>query len=638
MKKAIFSTLFLLLSLASFCRVRTIVIGPEETRGGKELPQAVSRTLYELSADSYQKIDTVEIVLRGGVYGLEKTIEIGSFPVFLVIRAMEGEVPVLSGERTLKFSKGTKRLRASGADEAVSRIGKPVMFGYGSVIGRRDRAGLYWNGRLLTPARWPDSGFVRAGKVLGTIVVKRDGPRAKEGIFSYTQERIDRWARERHGAVAGYFHWDWCDAYQEIKSIDPITRTITLSPPDHIYGYVDGFRFYGFNLLCELDSPGEYYVDADDGRVWLCPPEGWKASDRITWSEFGLDQMLSISGASGVTVKGLSFAGGRNGAVYIVDSENITLKDCTVERFGDDAVTIRSSRWITVDGCTFRELGHKGISAEGGDKGSLAEAMYRVTGTTFSRFSLYTKTYQPAVLFKGCGMLLDGCDISDAPSSGIRLEGSLMTVENNYFHDLVKESDDQGALDIFLDYSHRGVVIRNNLWQDITGDGDFAVAGVRLDDMISGARVEDNVFIRVGATKFGGVQIHGGKDNIVKHNLFFDCNAAVSFSPWGKARWMRRLGDDDVAPNLVSDGNVFTEPYLSRFPELQTDITENIDRNYILDNLIVNSAHRWFNSCEANVFSGNMFLPDTSHPADRKRVEAYLDGALSDWLKSKVKM
>ena len=59
--------------------------------------------------------------------------------------------------------------------------------------------------------------------------------------------------------------------------------------------------------------------------------------------------------------------------------------------------------------------------------------------------------------------------------------------------------------------------------------------------MISGVTVHGNVFERCGAVLFGGVQIHGGKENLVDNNLFVDCFAGLSFSRWGDKRWREAI-------------------------------------------------------------------------------------------------
>lgn len=88
---------------------------------------------------------------------------------------------------------------------------------------------------------------------------------------------------------------------------------------------------------------------------------------------------------------------------------------------------------------------------------------------------------------------------------------------------------------------YRGVVFRWNRWSDIRGGTHNGAAGIRLDDMISDVVIHGNLFERCGAVIFGGVQIHGGKDNLVDGNLFLDCFAGVSFSRWGDKRWLEAI-------------------------------------------------------------------------------------------------
>jgi len=164
------------------------------------------------------------------------------------------------------------------------------------------------------------------------------------------------------------------------------------------------------------------------------------------------------------------------------------------------------------------------------------------------------------------------------PSSAMRIEGNDQLIELNQVRQVVQESDDQGGVDMFGNPLYRGVVIRWNHWADIGGGTHNGAAGVRLDDMISGVVIHGNVFERCGAVIFGGVQIHGGKDNYVDGNVFLDCFAGVSFSRWGGKRW-----EEAVKRFLPEAGR---EPYPSRYPEVAR-LTEQPDVNEICRNLFV---------------------------------------------------
>jgi hypothetical protein len=89
-----------------------------------------------------------------------------------------------------------------------------------------------------------------------------------------------------------------------------------------------------------------------------------------------------------------------------------------------------------------------------------------------------------------------------------------------------------------------------------------------------------NVFERCSAGKlgFGGVQIHGGKDNVVENNLFVDCAAALSFSPWDEPRWRQHV------KTALDSPDINRELYLQRYPDLAR-LADDANRNHIRRNL-----------------------------------------------------
>ena len=158
----------------------------------------------------------------------------------------------------------------------------------------------------------------------------------------------------------------------------------------------------------------------------------------------------------------------------------------------------------------------------------------------------------------------------DSPHHGMRVEGYEHTIEFNEIHSVVYEFDDQAGIDIYGNPAYRGLVLRNNFWHHIgSGYNVAGQAGIRLDDFISDVLIYGNVFYRCAGGKFGGVQIHGGKDNIVDNNLFIDCKAAVSFSPWGQARWLQRLAENGTQSAISRGGVDITQPpHSERYPDL----------------------------------------------------------------------
>jgi hypothetical protein len=251
---------------------------------------------------------------------------------------------------------------------------------------------------------------------------------------------------------------------------------------------------------------------------------------------------------------------------------------CVVRRLGGDGVVVEGGLHHGVFGCRFETLGCGGMRVTGGDRKSLEPGRHFVENCTVSDISRLKRTYTPAVHLEGSGNRIAHNLFENMPSSALRVEGNDHLVELNRVRHVVQESDDQGGLDMFGNPLYRGVVIRWNRWSDIRGGTHNGAAGVRLDDMISGVVIHGNVFERCGAVIFGGVQIHGGKDNLVDGNLFLDCFAGVSFTRWGEKRWL-----EGISGFLGQAGG---PAYATRYPELAT-IRTGADINELSRNLFV---------------------------------------------------
>jgi len=540
--------------------------------------------------------------IKGGTYLLNNPVfftaeDSGTVSSPVVYRAVEGEEPVFTGSRELKSWKlinapDKSGLLSPGASGKIYvtdiKAAGIVDFGDPTEIGRRPE--LFCNGQLQQLARWPDEGFVRAGRALGATLLpptytKERGTR--EGVFEYLSGRQHRWAKERDARLGGYWYWDWSDEFQSVEKIDTLTRTISLRVPYHNYGYKDSLRYFGLNLFCELDRSGEWYLDRSDGLLyWYPPKEIDPEKAAVTLSVFGAPYMVEILNCSNVILQGLTFREGRGSAVLISEGTNCVLAGCRIERFGTDGIHIEGGSSHGKSGCLLNTFGCSGIHLRGGDRKTLTPAGHFVEHTVVENFSLFKRTYQPAVFAEGCGIRISNNRFRNSSSSAMRLEGNDFTIEYNEVSHVVNESDDQGGIDTWYDPSYRGIVIRYNRWSDILGGTRHGAAGVRLDDMISGVHIAGNIFERCGSLNFGGVQIHGGKDNIVENNIFSECFAAVSFTPWGEKRWLEQLESPVIRKKIYEDVDILSALYQQRYPELKT-IREHADVNTIRNNLVI---------------------------------------------------
>lgn len=451
---------------------------------------------------------------------------------------------------------------------------------WGDATALRARPELFVNGVPQTLARWPNEGFVKTGEIRGTNTFKvwNTISGCRDGRFEFVEDRPLRWLDEPDVRLYGYWFWDWFEEYQTVAAIDADRRTFTLAPPFSNYGYRKDQRYYAVNVLRELDQPGEWYLDRPAQRLYWLPPDGVQPNTaEVVVSRFAAP-FIRLENVRHVILLGLTLEAGRADGIHVSGGEDCLVAGCTIRRMGGDGVVVQGGRRHGVFGCRIETMGCGGTRVAGGNRETLEPGGHFVENCVVRDISRIKRTYTPAVHLDGCGNRIAHNRFEDMPSSAMRIEGNDQLIELNVIRDVVKESDDQGGVDMFGNPLYRGVVIRWNRWSDIGGGTHNGAAGVRLDDMISGVAVHGNVFERCGAVIFGGVQIHGGKDNLIDNNLFIDCFAGVSFSRWGEKRWLEAI--ERFRPQAAA------AIYAVRYPEL-ANLTTGADVNDLSRNVFV---------------------------------------------------
>ena len=529
-----------------------------------------------------------------------------------VLEACEGAEPVLSGSAPVG---GWKRVRDARilkivAPQARRRLyytdlPKQGITDFGDPVKDRRRPMLYCAGKEQTLARYPNEGFVYGDRALGATPippVENGNSGTVEGIFSYTDPHLDRWADEKAPWLGGYWFYDWNDSYKPLGRIDPKQRVMEV--PGKRFRH--GLRFFGLNLLCEIDAPGEWYLDREVGRLYWYVPETVDPADAgTTLSMLQAKFMLTLEDCEGVTVRGLSFCESRGGALKVLGGSDVRILDCRMENLGSEALLVKGGRNHRIDGCALRHLSAAGITMSGGDRARFEPAGHLCTNTLVEDYERFHRTYNGAFTAEGCGIALTHSVLRDGPSSALSLAGNDLVAEYNLIDRVAQESDDQGGFDLYLNPSMRGIRLRYNHWRDIRGGTRYGVGGIRLDDLISGVEIRGNVFERCGSVEFGGVQIHGGSDNVIEDNLFYDCPFAVSFTPYGDSLWHATW--DRIAERINREVDMTSEAFLLRYPEAR-QWGSTIDVNVVRGNLLVDCGALFFHDTTPQVTGGNVSL------------------------------
>ena len=459
-------------------------------------------------------------------------------------------------------------------DNGVPRIDKLIFGGFSSVRanGTHARFGtmpvpeLFLDGVAQVMARWPNDGDT-------------DIP-----LEGFTGDRPLRWIGESDLWLHGYWYWQWADAYEQVADISREDRTIHLVPPVNRYGFRDS-KWHAVNALAELDVPGEWHLDTKAQTIHYLPPDGADPS-RCVLSVYG--PLVQASGCDNLYLERIDLKYVRGDGMIFEECDNLTIADCRIRAASGTGLRIRGGVNHLIHTVDISYMGRGGIDILAGDWIGLVPSGDIIENCRISGLSRIDRTYTPALLLDGMRFKVRYCLFKDIPSSAIRCEASESVVELNEFTNCVSESDDQGAIDVWGNPLYRGNVFRWNYFHDILGRHGM-VAGIRLDDAISGFMIAENIFIRSSGGVFGGVQIHGGKDSYVEGNIFADCNTMVSNSPWGQERWHDTvMSKDGVILNNLNRVDWQSSAWMSRYPMLKHLIDGPSDRNFLADNLGIN--------------------------------------------------
>lgn len=383
------------------------------------------------------------------------------------------------------------------------------------------RLEVFFDDEPMEISRWPNQGFIKITSVLGpTEINVRGVVGCKEGLFTYEGERPRRWVGEKDPWLLGYWFRDWAMQRHPIQTLDVEKRTIAVAPPYHTYGYRKGQWFRGINLLCELDLPGEWYLDRQAGILYFWPPRPI-AQGRVEVSV--APGMFRLNDVSFVTLRGLHMETARGTAVTLTGGEQCRVIGCTFRNLGNHAVTVFQGRQHGIVGCDMYGMGGGGVYLVGGDRRTLTPGGHFAENNHIHHFGRWDRMYRPGLFLSGVGLRASHNLLHDAPHSAILFGGNDHLFEYNEIHSVCYESHDCGAIYAGRSWTLRGHVMRHNYLHHLCGKDGGPCNGIYLDDLFSSATVEGNVFYQVLRPVFIG----GGRDNLVENNVFVDCPKAI---------------------------------------------------------------------------------------------------------------
>ena len=483
----------------------------------------------------------IVVELQEGTYELARPFELGeedsgSAGAPIVYRARpDGDVRLLGGRIVKGFQPVTDpdildRLEPSARGHVLeANLKTQGITDYGPVPGGGIE--LFFRHEPMQISRWPNRGFTKIVRMVGEATKRDRGMTHKVGKWVYAGDRPSRWTREKEIWVDGYWFYDWSEQRHRVKSIDLEKHIMEVAPPYHAYGYRAGKWYYAFNLLSEIDMPGEWYLDRETGILYFWPPAPPREGDALVSV---LPTIVTMKNVSHVTFEKLLIEGGRADGLHLNGGTKNRIVGCIFRNLGGWGLRIGGVD-NGVIGCDVYNTGRGGISLSGGDRKTLTPAGLFAENNHVHHYARIKRVYQPGITLSGVGNRASHNLIDNAPHMAMGFGGNDHLIEFNEIHSVCYESNDAGAIYTGRNWTMRGNRIRYNYLHHINGFEGRGCVGVYLDDCFSSAAIYGNVFYKVTRA----AMIGGGRDCSIENNIFIDCVPAVHIDARGVG-WAHR--------------------------------------------------------------------------------------------------
>ncbi len=509
-------------------------------------------------------LEGLTVFVRGGVYCLEETLALsrddsGTAAAPVVYRAYGTEKPVLvGGRRITEFTPHAGEiLRAdlSGLGLADTRIRLLVCDGQRQELARYPNANpgsigggdwAYVDGtRYSMYADSPDEdSYLSQHRHLDFW--QRNIPRLTRTLRVKPAD-IRPWSRPEEAEVSIFPRFNWEHFLPRVSSVDIARRELSLEPGCY-YEIRPGDRYFVRGLLEELDSPGEWYVDAKAQVLYFWPPtplEG-KAVYLAT-----LSRLVDLTDCAHVTVRGLTLECCNGTAVTLTDCTNCLVAGNIIRNVGDVdgcGVTVVGGAQNRIVGNDIYDIGADGVDVAAGDTIRLERAEIQIDNNYIHHVGRVARSATGISLRLGFrdGLAVGRCAgvrvrhnlIHDTPQSGVFLWGSGHTIEYNRIRHTCTESEDTGAIGGgAIDWlSWLDTTIRYNYIQDTLGYGydagadawvsPYFAAALYPDWAASGVTIVGNVLVRAPRAC---LLLHSGRDNLIENNILVDGGATQMY-------------------------------------------------------------------------------------------------------------
>lgn len=399
---------------------------------------------------------------------------------------------------TIHISDGVQRLRAPvfiGGKQHIKITGEKDTVLSGSILlsgtwehysktiyrlcveAKLDIEQLYLNGKRYTMARYPNE---NPAKRLNGYAEDTPSP-----------ERTARWKDPTGGYIRALHVCEWGgnDYIIDGKNNDGSLQLRWVGDnnrgSDHHKKYI-----LAENIFEELDAPGEWFYDKQEGFLYVIPEEGMDLSD-VSVEAAVCGELFQITDSCDISISNITlektkrtlfcssyekitrsdWAVARKGAIYTKNCSDIHIADCRFSEIGGNCIFVDSKNTdILVENCDFVDCGASGVCVFGNQEcvrdlstwedhrttvsdtvpGPAKDDYPRdiiIKGCYFYNLGIYEKQSSPVSISVSSRVSVIGCTMHHLPRAGINVcDGSFggHRLIDNLVFDTVRETGDHG--------------------------------------------------------------------------------------------------------------------------------------------------------------------------------------------------
>ena len=315
---------------------------------------------------------------------------------------------------------------------------------------------------------------------------------------------------------------------------DKVLTTSTSYKGINVQPYTGGIMYRIINSIDLLTEKGEYFIDYDTKKLYLIPPDEGIKYTPIRLVHRNIETFFVNNDTTteyseyykGVKVNfdRITFDGYRKN-VFSGALSHMHFNDCRFINIGGDALNPINTHYMLVDNCRFKNNTGMSIKLQNSTNGEvrkkLLDSNIKIRNCVFKNggYCHSYLGYQFAIQLESIGTIVERCAFDHYPGIVIRYQQNNNLIEKSIFRDSCYILLDTSCIYTGRDVLARGnKVIGNILYGNNTyhgGSSNYGTTGLYLDDMASGNILLNNIVVGFKH----GVQIGGGRDNIVANNI-----------------------------------------------------------------------------------------------------------------------